>query len=76
MNAYRYVRYNTQGYSKPYVLRNGRIAEIMARYKTKSAYEDLVQSIVQKPGPPDSILSLPSISSLSYPALLFGKVIP
>lgn len=49
INAYRYVRYNTQGYSKPYVLRNLRIQEIMARYKSKSDYEDLVLSIVQKP---------------------------
>lgn len=49
INAYRYVRYNTQGYSKPYVLRNLRIAEIMGRYKTKSDYEDLIQTIAQKP---------------------------
>jgi len=48
VNAYRYVRQNTQGYSKPFVLRSMRIAEIMGRYKIKSEYDDLVQSITQK----------------------------
>lgn len=56
INAYRYVRYNTQGYSKPYVLRNMRIQEIMARYKSKSDYEDLVLSIVQKPHDPREVV--------------------
>jgi len=47
VNAYRYVRYSTQGYTKPYMLRRQRIGEIMQRHKTPSQYVQLVQQLMQ-----------------------------
>lgn len=49
INAYRYVRYNTQGYTKPFVLRKQRIEEIMQRYQTPSPYLQIVQHMLQSP---------------------------
>jgi len=46
INAYRYVRYNTPNYSKPYVLRKLRIKEIVDRYSSDRNYVDYVHSIV------------------------------
>ncbi|KAF2074910.1 hypothetical protein CYY_003787 [Polysphondylium violaceum] len=46
INAYRYVRYNTPNYSKPFVLRKLRIKEIVDRYSSERNYVDYVHSIV------------------------------
>ncbi|KYQ90706.1 RapGAP/RanGAP domain-containing protein [Tieghemostelium lacteum] len=45
INAYRYVRYNTPNYSKPYVLRKLRIKEIVDRYTSDRNYVDFVHSV-------------------------------
>eukprot|EP01132_Coremiostelium_polycephalum_P006653 gene6653-8232_t len=45
INAYRYVRYSTPSYSKPYVLRKLRIKEIVDRYSSDRNYVDYVHSI-------------------------------
>jgi len=47
IQANRYVRYNTEGYTRPYPTRRRAIAEIVQRYKVQKAYEDMIPEVIQ-----------------------------
>ena len=50
INANRYVRYNTGGYSRPFPTRRRALDEIVERFKVETPYEDLVGELLPKPG--------------------------
>jgi hypothetical protein len=55
INANRYVRYNTGGYSRPYPTRRRAIEEIVKRYKIQKEYKDIISEVIQptpQPQPP------------------------
>jgi len=47
INANRYVRYNTEGYTRPYPTRRKALEEIAKRYKIQKKYEDVLTEIIQ-----------------------------
>jgi hypothetical protein len=46
INANRYVRYNTGGYSRPFPTRRRALDEIVARFKEVRPYEDLIGQLI------------------------------
>lgn len=63
INANRYVRYNTGGYSRPFPTRQRALEEIMDRFKVKRPYEDLISELM--PGPAAVPASQPAQASPS-----------
>jgi len=47
IQANRAVRFNTDGYSRPYPTRKRAIAEIVSRYKISKPYEDVMPEMIQ-----------------------------
>eukprot|EP01102_Stenamoeba_stenopodia_P015219 TRINITY_DN516_c0_g1_i1.p1 TRINITY_DN516_c0_g1~~TRINITY_DN516_c0_g1_i1.p1 ORF type:complete len:1485 (+),score=330.88 TRINITY_DN516_c0_g1_i1:382-4836(+) len=52
INANRYVRYNTEGYTRPYPTRRRALDEIVKRYKIQKRYEDIISEITSPTPPP------------------------
>jgi hypothetical protein len=51
INANRYVRYNTGGYSRPFPTRRRALDEIVERFKVERNYEDLVGQLFTQTKP-------------------------
>jgi len=47
IQANRYVRYNTEGYTRPYPTRRRNLNEIVQRYKVHKSYEEMIPEIIQ-----------------------------
>jgi len=47
IQANRYVRYNTEGYTRPYPTRRKAIEEIVKRYKVPKAYDEIMPEFIQ-----------------------------
>eukprot|EP01100_Stratorugosa_tubuloviscum_P011908 TRINITY_DN542_c0_g1_i1.p1 TRINITY_DN542_c0_g1~~TRINITY_DN542_c0_g1_i1.p1 ORF type:complete len:1470 (+),score=659.45 TRINITY_DN542_c0_g1_i1:33-4442(+) len=67
INANRAVRYNTEGYTRPYPTRRRSLAEIVQRYKITKKYEDEICEIIQ-PTPKPAELGASSSNLTSKPA--------
>jgi len=46
MNANRYVRFITEGYTRPYEARSNLIEELVKRYKLQKTYEEFINNVV------------------------------
>jgi len=47
IQANRYVRYNTEGYTRPYPTRKRNLNEIVQRYKVHKSYEEMIPEMIQ-----------------------------
>jgi hypothetical protein len=69
INANRYVRYNTDGYTRPYPTRRRALDEIVKRYKVQKRYEDIVAEVTSPtPAPPSTPATPAAGSSGSLPS--------
>ncbi len=50
INAHRYIRYNTEGYDKPFFTRYGMIQDIITKCTVKQGYEEFVVGVVKPEG--------------------------
>jgi len=67
INANRYVRYNTEGYMRPYPTRQKQLAEITSRYKTNKEFTPFNLDVIQqrrepKENDPSTDISSPPLS--------------
>mmetsp|Transcript_28187 Transcript_28187/g.70760 ORF Transcript_28187/g.70760 Transcript_28187/m.70760 type:complete len:1006 (-) Transcript_28187:79-3096(-) len=63
INANRYVRFQTEGYTRPFTARKRAIEELVKRYKVSKSYEELlVDTILRQRVPVDAVKPSPSAS--------------
>jgi len=74
INANRYVRYNTEGYTRPYPTRRRALDEIVKRYKVPKRYEDVVAEVISPTPAPPTTASIGAVGT--SPALSNSSLQP
>lgn len=74
INANRYVRYNTEGYTRPYPTRRRALDEIVKRYKVPKRYEDVVAEVISPTPAPPTTASIGAVGA--GPALSSSSLQP